>query len=1238
MESRWKSAPIGVTGKLTMQELEVGPPPVNFDRPVPPILPLTFSTPRPVLASTGGQNRRNAIHMTDTNPHWMHASPHPPTLSGLNSASRQSSSQADTVGPSGPSSSSVPKRTYPVAQQPPTSIDVGTPYQAQDTQAYSFASTSTPSTLHPVGYKSFSSGQPMPRRARLNSVAQPETRTSSLDLVWQETEKRWRDRYGATFPRFNDIEFRRKTEGGVSIGDASPVDKEWRDMWNYTRNHWLETEARWQGPDARQRRTGCNDYPRFPVAYSDSRTMFDKQTKTVEQAECSRLEEELPPKAASRCSSRRGGTTVNHHLEYGKHPGRNLTPNPAPAHPLGAAEPPLTFQHPILRDVKKTENHFSSNATFNPPQAVEHAHVNRSHFGRGSRERVETPAVEEYRGHYGQRIRCYMPSPQQLPTPVSDIALAQCPHSKRVLQAGNSLGKLGERNIPAKGYKRDPTFPPNAEVHVHHPLPQPAGTCETPVTSWTGATPSLPCETLQLERERGAVARRIQELRVISENREPPELPPELESMPAEQEYEQNRPRNSQPKVEGSNLGARLQDMYEHAQDKYSAFKATQEIYSQEKQRAPHVYFKPGSTTATAEAEPGDAISATCEHSSGPRPDTANAECLPLPKLNRPPTPAPSNWGRTRASPMEPICEGGRKRPRMSSGIDALVDDSGGPRPVVGKKGSKNAKMNVQEEHRTPEKQLSREQHRAGDKYVIEAEFTGRPNFQEQICGEQSTLKHENERNIHNTVVASYAPITPLHSYQRWASEILYEQIPPPPPPRHQVSLLGAWRSYELRWSELSIAPPTSQISFQDVPWPLLHTPTGPESITPDLVSSFVLSVSHSGEKSRKERLHGALLRWNPDMFERRWIAYVKENDRPRVKQAVEGVYMSLILLLHRNHHSNKISNRRRIFIPIPQESGSPVAEPISRQMMAPEVIFHLVAHGCQNLTSAMDLGAFNDHPASNGGSSDVYCGRLLDGTQVALKALRISLNNFSQNRPKHFKQSARELHTWSKCRHPNVLPLLGLAEFRGRIGMVSPWMGQGSLLRYLNRIPGVDRCGLCVQICDGLSYLHEIGIVHGDLKGANVLVSDDGIPVITDFGNSLHTNQSVKFTQTTSHKSLTIRWSAPELLTGPGEPSRAADVYALAMTIYEVMAGTIPYHKKKEKQVLVLLLHKWEPPERPQGIPIGHGDGDKLWKLLGRCWALDPAMRPSASEVAHIMTTINPDGLGPTRCRNIQP
>ncbi|CAE6506099.1 unnamed protein product [Rhizoctonia solani] len=297
----------------------------------------------------------------------------------------------------------------------------------------------------------------------------------------------------------------------------------------------------------------------------------------------------------------------------------------------------------------------------------------------------------------------------------------------------------------------------------------------------------------------------------------------------------------------------------------------------------------------------------------------------------------------------------------------------------------------------------------------------------------------------------------------------------------------------------------------------------------------------------------------------------------------------------------------------------------ISRKMTAPEVVSHLIAHKCKDITGIIDLPTFDDNPISHGGFSDVYRGRLLDvaRSQVAVKALRLSSLNPD---PEHLKHAAQELHTWSKCRHPNIVPLLGLTVFRGRIGMVSPWMSKGALPHYLESTPDADRHDICTQICSGVSYLHQIGVIHGDIKGGNVVVSEEGVPALTDFGNSLLTDATVKLTQRagqTSGPALTLRWSAPELIAGTSRPTRASDIYALGMTILEVISGEWPYPEKSDATVMFLVSIKKEPPELPRAIPRNYANMTELWRLLLCCWAYEPGDRPHATEITQTMKDI---------------
>ncbi|KDN33953.1 hypothetical protein RSAG8_12952, partial [Rhizoctonia solani AG-8 WAC10335] len=77
----------------------------------------------------------------------------------------------------------------------------------------------------------------------------------------------------------------------------------------------------------------------------------------------------------------------------------------------------------------------------------------------------------------------------------------------------------------------------------------------------------------------------------------------------------------------------------------------------------------------------------------------------------------------------------------------------------------------------------------------------------------------------------------------------------------------------------------------------------------------------------------------------------------------------------------------------------------ISRRMVTQEVVSNLVAHGCQDLSGTLDLSSFNEYPISHGGFSDIYRGQLRDGTKVAVKALRVSIDSINKD-PKHLKVS----------------------------------------------------------------------------------------------------------------------------------------------------------------------------------------------------------------------------------------
>ncbi|KAF8598604.1 kinase-like protein [Ceratobasidium sp. AG-I] len=147
----------------------------------------------------------------------------------------------------------------------------------------------------------------------------------------------------------------------------------------------------------------------------------------------------------------------------------------------------------------------------------------------------------------------------------------------------------------------------------------------------------------------------------------------------------------------------------------------------------------------------------------------------------------------------------------------------------------------------------------------------------------------------------------------------------------------------------------------------------------------------------------------------------------------------------------------------------------------------------------------------------------------------------------------AREIYMWSKAKHPNIHELQGIVIFRDCLSMVSPWMDNGNLRQYIEKKPNANRYRLCVDVAEGVSYLHSITMVHGDIKGINILVSQQGVAKLSDFDHSILSDSSLRFSATTRTDGGTVRWMAPELLLHSDEntaPSKTTqtDVYALGM------------------------------------------------------------------------------------------
>ncbi|KAG9090896.1 hypothetical protein FRC06_000840, partial [Ceratobasidium sp. 370] len=212
------------------------------------------------------------------------------------------------------------------------------------------------------------------------------------------------------------------------------------------------------------------------------------------------------------------------------------------------------------------------------------------------------------------------------------------------------------------------------------------------------------------------------------------------------------------------------------------------------------------------------------------------------------------------------------------------------------------------------------------------------------------------------------------------------------------------------------------------------------------------------------------------------------------------------------------------------------------------------------------------------------YVGRASwNGQDVAVKFLKDSYTVTGSTRGK--KSFRRELKAWQGLAHPNVLPFIGVVCVNNAyLGMVSPYMSNGSAPQYLIDNPKADVLGILHDVAEGLKHLaaQTPPIAHGDLKGANVLIGSNGRAYICDFGLSRLMSDAMSIDTTFGG---TIRWMAPEQLRAETMVvSLEADIFSWGMLSLELITGTVPWPDvQQDSAVIIKVAVRGQRPSRPK-------------------------------------------------------
>ncbi|KAJ7646306.1 kinase-like domain-containing protein, partial [Mycena polygramma] len=227
-----------------------------------------------------------------------------------------------------------------------------------------------------------------------------------------------------------------------------------------------------------------------------------------------------------------------------------------------------------------------------------------------------------------------------------------------------------------------------------------------------------------------------------------------------------------------------------------------------------------------------------------------------------------------------------------------------------------------------------------------------------------------------------------------------------------------------------------------------------------------------------------------------------------------------------------------------------------------------------------------------------------------------------------------REVSTWVHLKHPYVLPFLGLdkntfGEYPPCI--VTPFMRNGTLVDFVKdrsaTLPDERLNRLLFQTAQGLAYLHSQNVVHGDLRGTNVLIDADEHCQLADFGLAIVTDATLGTTSTA--RGGLPRWMAPELHDPKIEskrPTKASDVYAFACLCIELYTGAPPFWwiqgMHSDMAVIFRVLDGERPPQPSSSAPPEgtRAMSNKLWETVEACWAHNPSDRPDMERVLELI------------------
>lgn len=221
-----------------------------------------------------------------------------------------------------------------------------------------------------------------------------------------------------------------------------------------------------------------------------------------------------------------------------------------------------------------------------------------------------------------------------------------------------------------------------------------------------------------------------------------------------------------------------------------------------------------------------------------------------------------------------------------------------------------------------------------------------------------------------------------------------------------------------------------------------------------------------------------------------------------------------------------------------------------------------------------------------------------------------------SIDNPSEVTSLRNEIELMKRLQHPNIVQYYGCTEDKTKntINIFMELVTGGCLNSYIKKfetVPLATARDWTKQIVSGVKYLHDSGIVHRDIKGANLLVTNDGVLKLADFGCSKSIDDVCSKTRGCTTMVGTPYWMAPEVLKCE-EYGVKSDIWSIGCTVVEMVTGKPPWPECESMWAAVYKIanSKGLPPNIPKDLP------KDMMSFLERCFERTPAKRASIDEL----------------------